>query len=111
HPVRSLAECRPYPGRFASFSRERGIDIRVNAKNLIEARNLKNRFHIFLQTGERELAPVFFNLLHRFDQNGQAGAIDVADVAHVDDEISDLNVAHTLDVLLHSRESAESTSG
>jgi hypothetical protein len=42
------------------------------------------------------LPPVFFHLLHRFNQNRQAGAIDVADVAHVDNKITWLGLQRSV---------------
>ena len=55
---------------------------------MIESRDLENRFYVFLQTGEREFAAILFDLLHRLDEDSKAGAIDVADIFHIDDEIT-----------------------
>jgi len=59
--------CRRW--RFGSSGCQRRIDIRKNPKDLIEPGDLENRAHWFLQTGERELAAIFLDVLHTFDQD------------------------------------------
>ncbi len=57
-----------------------------NAEDLVEAGDVENRAHTFAQTEKPERAAVGHDALERLDENGEAGAVDVADVRQVDEQ-------------------------
>jgi len=64
--------------------RERGIDVGKNLEDLVEPSDLQNVRYAFLNTGERESAAVFLNLLHAFDEGCEPGAVEVSHFGKID---------------------------
>src|SRR5205807_5889120 len=66
------------------FRRQSGVDVRKDLEDLVEAGDFKDVLDAFLNVGEREFPVVFLNILHPFNENCQAGAVDVSDLGKID---------------------------
>src|SRR4051812_17649809 len=73
---------------------QRRLHIRINPEDLIEPRDLEDWPHVFLQAGEREFTAVALDILHSFDQDGEARTVDVGDLREIDDDLLRLLVYH-----------------
>src|SRR6202011_5900934 len=69
-----------------SLRGQRGFDVGINLENLVEAGDFENLFYAFLNTGQRESAAVFLDVLHRFDKNGKAGAVEISHFGKIDNQ-------------------------
>jgi hypothetical protein len=82
--IRYFEECRANIADFGSGSGARRVNIGKNPEYLIQPRDFEDGAHRFLQAGERELAAVFLDILHGFNQGGEARAIDVGHARKID---------------------------
>src|ERR1700730_1313174 len=72
------------PVAFNSLRRERGVDVWENSEDLVETGDIENVLYAFLHARDRELAAVFLDVLHAFNQDGQAGAVEVSHLGKID---------------------------
>src|SRR5690348_11165187 len=58
-----------------------------NLEQRVELRELEQRLEVVVQVREAELAALFANLLGERHQNAETGAVDIARLAEVDEEL------------------------
>ena len=63
---------------------ERRTDVWEDLEDLVEPGDLENMLDAFLNAGERELAAVFLNFLHAFNEDRETGTVEVSDFGKID---------------------------
>src|SRR5260370_21258763 len=63
---------------------ERGVDVWEDLKDLVVAGDIENVLKAFVHAGELEFAAVFLDILHSFNEDGKAGAVEIGGLGKID---------------------------